>query len=143
MEKEFAEDPFGYRLYGMELDHRHVPEITRHAGLAKSPIFMPAVAGHPRGTLVQIPMDLAYLGMTYDELLQCLKSAYAGTSVAVHAGAPGQFIDPARMAGSDIAELFILGERSKSQVVLTAVFDNLGKGAAGAAEMNLCLMLGI
>lgn len=137
-------DPFGYRLYGLDQGHRHIPEIQRYAGLSSEPIFMPAVAGHARGTIVQIPFTKAHLGLEYEEVVQLLQSAYAGSSrvKVLHAESTQRYLAPELMAGSDELHIRVLTDATRSRFVLTAQFDNLGIGAAGAAAYNVQLMLG-
>lgn len=144
MLSSMQEDPFGYRLYGLDQAHRHIREIRRHACLQEEPIFMPAVAGHVRGTMVQIPFTREHLGLTYEQVLHRLQAAYQGKPrVQVSSEPPGRFLDGAALAGRDDVAIHVLTDASQSRFVLTAQYDNLGKGAAGAAEQNLELMLGL
>lgn len=138
-------EPIGYRLYGLDQAHRHIPEIQRYAGLPCEPIFMPAVAGHQRGTLVQIPFSREHLKLSFEQVVERLQLAYQDTpGVRVQAVEPGRrFLDAADLAGSNDVVIQVLTDVSRSRYVLTALFDNLGKGAAGAAVQNIELMLGL
>lgn len=133
--------PFGYRLFGLTQEHRHIPEIQTFAGLNEEPIFMPAVAAHQRGTMVQIPFTTKQLGLSVDDTIAALQRAYAGTSVAVHAYTDDRFLDGGELASQDGVRIDVLVDADKRRMVLVARFDNLGKGAAGAAVHNLRLML--
>lgn len=138
-------EPFGYRLFGLTQQHRHIPEIQMFSGLVQEPIFMPAVVAHQRGTTVQIPLTTKALGLSFDEVSAALHAAYAHTpNVQVCASAEGvRFLDGAELAGQDGVRIDLLADKGKHRMVLVARFDNLGKGAAGAAEHNLRLMLGL
>ena len=138
-------EPFGYRLFGLNQQHRHIPEIQTFAGLVEEPTFMPAVVAHQRGTMVQIPLTTRALGLSFDESSAALHAAYAQTpNVQVFASADGvRFLDGAELAGQDSVRIDLLTDTDKRRMVLVARFDNLGKGAAGAAEQNLRLMLGL
>ncbi len=135
----------GYRLYGLTGDHRHLPEIQQYANLATEPVFMPAVGGYERGTLVQIPFVRAHLQLSYAEVVAALQQAYANTPrVRVEGLVDGQrFLSGDDLAGQDDVRLMVLTDEAQRRFVLVAQFDNLGKGAAGAAEQNLRLMLGL
>lgn len=139
------ENPFGYHLYGLTQKHRHIPEITRFAKLDEEPIFMPSVVAHERGTMVQIGFTCRQLGISVADVGAVLQRAYKDSpSVAVHVGDEGaRHLDGAEMACSDDVRIDVLTDAAKRRVVLVARFDNLGKGAAGAAEQNLRLMLGL
>ena len=138
-------EPFGYRLFGLNQTHRHIPEIKAFANLNEDPIFMPAVVAHQRGTMVQIPLTTRQLGLNVDEVVAALQDAYADTpSVQVHVGEGDvRFLDGAALALQDGARVDVLTDGAKRRLVLVVRFDNLGKGAAGAAEQNVRLMLGL
>lgn len=137
--------PIDYRLYGLNQDHRHIPEIKHYAGLHSEPIFMPAVTGHHRGTVVQIPFSAAHLGLGSDQVFSLLAKAYENCPrVKVVPAAEGQrYLSADDMAGSDDVILHVLADATGTRMVLVAQFDNLGIGAAGAAEYNVKLMLGL
>ncbi|KWT95563.1 N-acetyl-gamma-glutamyl-phosphate reductase [Variovorax sp. WDL1] len=144
MIEAFAADPFGYRLYGLDLNHRHVPEIVRFAQLKSTPVFMPAVAGYARGTLVQVPLHLTALGLRLEEVVERLQGAYRLTRVHVDVDTDTRHLDARCTGTNDEDGVFVSVHPSvdSSCLVLSAAFDNLGKGAAGAALNNVLLMLG-
>lgn len=139
------QEPFGYRLFGLGQTHRHIPEIKAYAHLQDDPIFMPAVVAHQRGTMVQIALTTRQLGLSVDEAIAALRQAYANTpSVQVHMGEGDvRFLDGAALALQDGARVDVLTDGAKRRLVLVVRFDNLGKGAAGAAEQNVRLMLNL
>lgn len=142
---EAQTDPFGYRLYGLDQDHRHIREIQRYAGLAHEPIFMPAVGGYARGTTVQIPFTAAHLKLTYDQVVDLLEKAYVNSPrvAVVTRRRPARFIQGDALAGRDDVELQVLSDTAHERFVLVAQFDNLGAGSSGAAVGNIKLMLGL
>ena len=146
---EQADDPAAtgtaFRAYAMKLGHKHVPEMTLHAGLAFPPIFAPAVARAYRGMLVEVPLHLHALpaAPTLARLREARADAYAGSPlVSVVVDAPN-VLEVERLAGTDRVELFVYGDEKAGQARLVAALDNLGKGAAGAAVQNLNLMAGL
>lgn len=145
MLEQVEETPFGYRLYGLDQTHRHIPEIQRFSGLDNEPIFMPGVAGHIRGTIVQIPFTTAHLGLGYQQVVQLLEEAYANqprvSVVPVTEGA--RYLQADDLANTDDVRIHVLADAAQQRIVLVAQFDNLGAGAAGAAEQNVRLMLGL
>jgi N-acetyl-gamma-glutamyl-phosphate reductase len=135
-----------FRAYGLGMGHKHVPEMTRLAGLVHAPVFAPAVIPAHRGMVVEVPLPLAAMPVSGspEELRLCLVDAYADSAVVtVHAGTPDELLLRRSMAPSDRLDLHVFGSKDGSQARLVAVFDNLGKGASGAAVQNLNLMAGL
>lgn len=144
---EGKDDNIGFRTYGLDLDHKHVPEMVTHAGLAHAPIFSPAVVRAFRGMIVEVPLPLSYMPGTgrADALRAALVAHYTGSKVVtVHADTqPTELLMLADQAPSDRLDLYVLASPDGSQVRLIAVLDNLGKGASGAAVQNLNIMAGL
>jgi N-acetyl-gamma-glutamyl-phosphate reductase len=136
-----------FRLYGLGLAHKHLPEMQAHAGLAHRPLFSPAVGRFAQGMIVEVPLPLHALpgGPRLDQIHAVLSEAYAGAA-HVHV-APmahsGDTVEAEALAGRDDMRLNVFGSDLAGQARLVAVLDNLGKGAAGAAVQNLDLMLGL
>ena len=137
----------GYRSYGLDLAHKHVPEMQVHAGLAHAPIFAPAVVRAFRGMIVEVPLPLFAMPKagSADALRAALAAHYAGSPVVtVHTeAAPSELLMYAGQAPSDRLDLYVLASPDGSQVRLLAMLDNLGKGASGAAVQNLNIMAGL
>jgi N-acetyl-gamma-glutamyl-phosphate reductase len=137
----------GYRSYGLDLAHKHVPEMQMHAGLAHAPLFAPAVVRAFRGMIVEVPLPLSAMtgAGSADALRAALAAHYAGSKVVtVHsAAAPSELLMHADQAPSDRLDLYVLASPDGSQVRLLAMLDNLGKGASGAAVQNLNIMAGL
>jgi N-acetyl-gamma-glutamyl-phosphate reductase len=144
---EGAGADIGFRTYGLDLAHKHVPEMQVHAGLKHAPIFSPAVVRAFRGMIVEVPLPLsAMTGVgSADALRASLSAHYAGSKlVTVHeAPPPAELLMHAHQAPSDRLDLYVLASPDGSQVRLLAMLDNLGKGASGAAVQNLNIMAGL
>ncbi|HEV2082879.1 MAG TPA: N-acetyl-gamma-glutamyl-phosphate reductase [Brevundimonas sp.] len=147
---EFEEgkpDPF--RAYGLALKHKHVPEMTRHAGLSRPVLFAPAVGNYRQGMLVEVPLHLASLpGSPSIEVVHgALTEAYAGARFVEVASLEETEamtgLTPEGLNGTNRLRLHVFGDRAGGQARLVALLDNLGKGASGAAVQNLNLMLGL
>ncbi|HQT61648.1 MAG TPA: N-acetyl-gamma-glutamyl-phosphate reductase [Acidiphilium sp.] len=135
-----------FELYALSLNHKHLPEIAAHAGLARRPIFVPSVGHFRQGMLVSIPLHLDALPgrPTAREIGSALMERYDGGGQVVVRRTPcEQRVQAAVAEGSDLMELFVFENEAESQAVLVARLDNLGKGAAGAAVQNIGLMLGL
>jgi N-acetyl-gamma-glutamyl-phosphate reductase len=137
-----------FRLYGLAMAHKHVPEMKAYAGLDHRPLFSPAVGRYRKGMLVEVPLALDALpGAPPPAAIHaCLADAYAGepffevVSLAESAGVAT--LDPEGLNGTNRMRLFVFGSEREGQARLVAQLDNLGKGASGAAVQNLMLMLG-
>lgn len=136
------------RVYGLGQQHKHLREMQMIPGLAAPPIFSPIVAPYYSGMLVLVPLHSAMVHAEHPKaaLWECLASHYAGSPV-VHVlseddvNAWKGFLPAHALAGKDSMELMVLGNDERLQ--LGAWFDNLGKGASGAAIQCLNLMLGL
>ena len=133
----------GLRLYGLDLGHKHVPEMQVHAGLRVPPIFLPAVARSYRGMLVEVPLSLLMLNGGIEDIRDALSAAYEHSPVVSVNPLPPDELVLERCANGDRLELFVYGHEPSGQVRLVAALDNLGKGAAGAAVQNLNIMAGL
>jgi N-acetyl-gamma-glutamyl-phosphate reductase len=133
--------------YALERQHKHVPEMVRYAGLASEPLFVPAVGPFPCGMRVEIPLHAKLLGRTNAEgLFEALRARYARESFVrvrlLSEALDERTLDPTACNGGNRVELSVLPHPS-GHVLLVAILDNLGKGAAGAAAQSLNLMLGL
>lgn len=135
------------QVYGLGLEHKHTPEIELHAGLANRPFFVPAYGAYRQGIVLTVPIELRLLpaGVDGQRLHACLADHYADARhVDVMPLAQAQaatHLDPQALNGTNDLRLGVFANASRGQVLLSAVFDNLGKGASGAAVQNLDLML--
>jgi len=136
-----------FQLYGLPLTHKHVPEIQRYAGLTVPPVFVPAYGAYRQGIVLTIALQRHCLSgaANADMLRACLAEHYTGAEyVRVLPRAESdtlQALDPQRLNDTNKMELAVFANPEQGQILLAAVFDNLGKGASGAAVQNLELML--
>lgn len=142
-------------LYGMTQDHKHLPEMQAVCGLAKAPVFTPIVDDYYKGMATTVPLHMDQLkGVTTIHqvwrLLEDHYGTYDGKRVVYVAGDPANEeggigsvskIYGNVMAGKDRMSLIVAG--NDKAFTITALFDNLGKGASGAAVQNMNLMLGL
>ena len=142
------EDVEPYGAYGLDLHHKHVPEMTRHSRLSVPPVFTPAVGHYLQGMLVSVPLHTRQGGFSPESLHAALSQHYDGSAFVVvrplnddTALTRGMFLRPDALNGTNRLELFVYGH--SDQIVLMARLDNLGKGASGAAVQNMNLMLGL
>lgn len=133
-----------FELYGLTLEHKHVPEIHTHAGLTARPLFVPSVGHFAQGMIVSIPLHLSLLegAPTAADLHDILARHYAGQD-HVRVVTADNALSAEALAHSDIMELRVHGTPHTRHALLTARLDNLGKGASGAALQNIRLMLGL
>ncbi|UXN04495.1 N-acetyl-gamma-glutamyl-phosphate reductase [Bartonella sp. HY406] len=133
-------------LYGLNLKHKHVPEITMHGLLGHSPIFTPSVGRFAQGMIVNVPLYLNRLNGKIDKkaLYELFCQHYSGQDIVeidpLEQTATMSRIDAEELVNTDRLKIYITGNDSLVNVV--AVLDNLGKGASGAAVQNLNLMIG-
>ncbi|ABC62426.1 N-acetyl-gamma-glutamyl-phosphate reductase [Erythrobacter litoralis] len=136
-----------FRTYGLELSHKHRPEMQQHAGLEHGVLFAPSVVPAFRGMVVEVPLHLGAMatGPHSDALREALQSFYQGSPVVTVASgvAPGELLLHRQEQPSDTLTLHVCGNEGGWNVRLVAVLDNLGKGASGAAVQNLNLMAGL
>ena len=129
--------------YGMGQTHKHLPEMQKVCGLTNKPVFTPIVDDYYKGMATTVPLHMSQMNgvSTLAEVRQKLADYYAGATLVHVADA----LDTAKLyanaqAGKDTLVLYVAG--NDEQFTVTALFDNLGKGASGAAVQNMNLMLG-
>lgn len=134
------EDVSAPRQYALSQSHKHLKEMVAETGLSKAPIFLPVVAAFPRGMQVSVPLYPEWLSCGADGVKQVYKDLYQGGVIRYEDTEAGTL--PADlMAGKDGMKITLVGKEDR--MVAIALFDNLGKGASGAAIQNLNLMLGV
>jgi N-acetyl-gamma-glutamyl-phosphate reductase len=135
-----------FELYGLGLTHKHVPELQRYADLTRRPIFVPSVGAFRQGMIDCIPLHLDTLpgSPAATDIEALLAARYRGSEyVRVVPAAAGGKLEPQALNGTNLIELSVHANEAHRQAVLTARYDNLGKGASGTAVQNLGLMLGV
>lgn len=137
------------KVYGLALEHKHVPEIEAYAGLAQRPVFVPAYGSYRQGIVLTIGLHARLLpaGVSGARIHECLGERYRDAAHVrvkpMSSDAPVTELDPQVHNGSNDMSLAVACNERTGQIVLSAVLDNLGKGAAGAAVQNLRLMTGV
>jgi N-acetyl-gamma-glutamyl-phosphate reductase len=139
-----------FELYGLSLEHKHVPETQAYARLTRRPIFVPSVGNFRQGMLVSVPLHLDTLPgrPSSADLETVLAERYAGCDlvrVVPTAGEGKQVekLEPEALNDTDLLELRVFANEAQGHALLVARLDNLGKGASGAAVQNAKLMLGL
>lgn len=130
------------RQYALGQTHKHLPEMTVFTGLENPPVFLPIVGDFYAGMEVTVPLFGADLkGATPAEVLEVYRRAYEGSPlVRVVDCAEGGFLSAIAMAGKDSMEISVWG--NPDRMIAVARYDNLGKGASGAAVECLNILLG-
>lgn len=140
-----ADSLYAPGIYGLNLQHKHIAEMKKITGLKNSPVFLPVVDDYYKGmaTTVMLHNHMLKSKTSFDVVYENLNNYYQKE----------QFVDVIRydnldktiyansMAGSNKIKLVVCG--NDEQTSITALFDNLGKGASGAAVQNMNIMLGL
>jgi N-acetyl-gamma-glutamyl-phosphate reductase len=143
-------EPFG--LYGLELTHKHVPEMKKYSGLTHAPLFVPSVGHYAQGMLITVPItrDITTRQVTAKDVHQVLSDYYAGEKfVTVRPLADrkwlerDRFLRADRLIDTNSMELAVYGNDAEGNVLAVASLDNLGKGASGAAVQVINLKTGV
>jgi len=143
-ENEKTPDMYAPRMYGLDLDHKHLPEIIHITGLIEMPVFCPIVDDYYSGiaTTIALHNNELYIKHTAEGIRQNLADYYLGERFLTVAPELGSgMLESNWGAGTDNMELTVSG--NDKLTIVTARFDNLGKGASGAAVQNMDLMLGL
>jgi N-acetyl-gamma-glutamyl-phosphate reductase len=146
-----GEDANEFMPYGLTFKHKHLPELQTYAKLRKAPLFTPAVGNFAQGMITMVPLQLWALpkvptGAQLHEAIAAHFRAIAGGFVEVAPLAEAERtpeLNPEIYNNTNRMRLHVFANDDKAQAVLVAVYDNLGKGASGAAVQNLNLMLGV
>jgi N-acetyl-gamma-glutamyl-phosphate reductase len=139
-----------FELYGLDFEHKHLPELQHYAKLTRRPIFVPSVGNFRQGMLVSVPLHLDTLPgkPAARDLEAALAKYFVGAAlVKVVPAGDASFesgrLDALALNETDEMELRVFADAKWGHAVLVARLDNLGKGASGAAVQNIGLMLGV
>lgn len=142
-----ANPQIAHRIYGLDLAHKHLPEMQEHAGLAHPVLFAPSVTAAHRGMIVEVPLHLGAMENDphADQLHEALAAFYANSQIVRVAGGgeSSELLLEQNTSGHDGLELHVFGNEGGWNARLIARLDNLGKGASGAAIQNLNIMCGL
>ncbi len=129
------------RMYALGQEHKHLREMKTVTGLTGEPAFCPVVGDFYSGMLVTVPLFAGQCGGTRADIEAVYRDYYKRGAVRYRGGADeGGFLSAGALAGSDAMEISVFG--NESRMLLAARFDNLGKGASGAAVQCMNLALG-
>ena len=136
-----ARDPRhdSHRIYGLPLQHKHLPEMQKLCGLDLPPVFSPILGDFYEGMATSVLLP----GFDCRKVWEALAEHYEGQKIVSVAplGGDESVIYASTLAGKDSMKLIVTGH--ENQTMVTALFDNLGKGASGAAIQNMNIMLGL
>ena len=127
------------RQYATGQTHKHLKEMVAVTGIARAPIFLPVVGAFPRGMQVSLPLSPEWLTCGADGVKEIYRDLYRGGAV-YYDESPLPSMPADLLAGKDSMAVTVVG--NEDRIVSVASFDNLGKGASGAALQNMNLMLG-
>ena len=129
------------RLYGLTQTHKHLKEMKALCSLEHFPAFSPVVADFYSGMETIIPLFKEEINGTAEDIIQVYQKLYQGNIIRYADISKDCMISAAYMKGRD--DMLVHVEGNEDRIVLCAVFDNLGKGASGAAIQNMNIVLGI
>ncbi len=131
------------RLYGLTQSHKHLPEMQAVCGLEASPTFLPIVAPFYSGMEVVVPLQRGEIDADIEKIAEIYADYYAENGLVRFnpSADEGGFMSAAAFSGRDDMEVSVVGNADR--ILLVSRFDNLGKGASGAAIQNMNLLLGV
>ena len=138
--QERASELSSPRQYALGQEHKHLKEMVQISGLSTTPVFCPIVADYYSGMAVTVPLFKKDLRGSAEDICALYQSCYAGPIVR-YLPYDGGMIAGNSLAGKDTMEISVAGNAER--ILLIARFDNLGKGASGAAIQNMNILLGL
>ncbi|MGN0818210.1 MAG: N-acetyl-gamma-glutamyl-phosphate reductase, partial [Candidatus Coproplasma sp.] len=133
------------RQYALNLNHKHLPEMVNECGLKYAPIFNPIVGDFYCGMCVTVPLYARFLNKKYtpDDVRSFFAEYYSTQNFikVVENDCVPSFLAANKLSWTNNLEIYVAG--NDERILLAAVFDNLGKGASGAAVQNMNIMLGL
>ena len=130
------------RSYGISQTHKHLPEMSKICGLDKLPLFTPIVSSYYSGMEVVITLAKEQINGGFEDIKNIYRSYYTGKTVKYRENTDeGGFLSASAFSGRDDMEISEFG--NEDRIMLVSRFDNLGKGASGAAIQNMNIVLGI
>ena len=130
------------RMYGLTQQHKHLPEMAKVCRLENEPIFCPTVSSYYSGMQVTVPLFASQINGNMDTIKKVYREYYSGKLVFFSEAADeGGFISSGTFSGRDDMQISVYG--NDERITLISRFDNLGKGASGAALQNMNIVLGV
>ncbi len=132
----------GGRQYALGQSHKHLPEIVKQCGLSVAPAFCPIVVPHYSGMETTVPVFARDIRGSVEDIRRTYRETYEqGLVRFVENADEDGFLSSAKLSGSDALEVSVYGNQDR--ILLVSRFDNLGKGASGAAIQNMNLVIGV
>lgn len=128
------------RMYGLSQTHKHLPEMAAVCGLEQTPVFSPIVSSFYSGMEVVVPLFADQVGGSIEQIASVYKEYYQGNLVRFSDKDEAGFLSAGALTGRDDMEIGVFGNAER--ITLVSRFDNLGKGASGAAIQNMNIVLG-
>ena len=130
------------RQYGLSQNHKHIPEMVAVTGLKNAPVFCPIVSDFYSGMAVTVPLNAEMINGTVKDIKNVYNELYSGPVVSFDEtlGSDG-FLAGNLLSGKDSMKINVLG--NEERIVLAAIYDNLGKGASGAAIECMNIVMGL
>ena len=128
------------RQYALGQEHKHLKKMVQICGLETAPVFCPIVADYYSGMAVTVPLFRKDLRGSVEDICALYKSCYTGPIVRF-VPYDGGMVAGNSLSGKDTMEITVAG--NSDRILLVSRFDNLGKGASGAAIQNMNLLLGL
>ena len=131
------------RQYGLTQMHKHLPEMIKVTGLFSEPVFNPIVSDFYCGMAVSVPLHTSLLKKKlslYEMKMLFVRYYSESTFISVHSGPESGFLPAIGLEGTNKLRIYICG--NDERMTITAVFDNLGKGASSAAIQNMNIAMG-
>ena len=130
------------RQYGLTQEHKHLKEMKAITGLENFPVFCPIVSDFYSGMVVTVPLFKEDIHIPAKELASVYRECYKGPVISYMENVfENGFISGAGLSGRDSMQISVFG--NDDRILLVARYDNLGKGASGAAVENLNIVLGL
>lgn len=128
------------RQYGLTQEHKHLREMVKISGIETAPVFCPIVADYYSGMAVTVPLFRKDLKGNVQDIIQLYQDRYRGPIVRFEPYTEGMIAGNS-LSGKDSMEITVAG--NEERILLISRFDNLGKGASGAAIQNMNILLGL
>lgn len=130
------------RAYGLTQEHKHLKEMVKLSELSKAPVFVPIVSSYYSGMQVTVPLFKDQINGNVSDICDAYRAYYTGKLVRF-CDNPDEngFMSAGKFSGRDDMEISVFG--NEDRITLISRFDNLGKGASGAAIQNMNIVLGL
>lgn len=135
---QFLEAP---GIYAASQTHKHLPEMVKECGLDNPPVFCPAVAPYYSGMEVTVPLFAAQIRADINDIGKIYSNYYNNNGLVKYAECDEGFMYADKFSGRDDMEITVRG--NDERIILVSRFDNLGKGASGAAIQNMNILMGL